>query len=231
MCHRDNILRLHSITFVLLRFVIYWTRTTRTWKFAIRLMEECKFLALHSKLLVPSTMWWPLWNEATVIVWLQPQISISTAVEVIPFWSSMLTLQQTGISHVVILVAVLRALISEYSGPPVSGRLFLVDLAGSERVGKSMVTGTELKEAQSINYSLAALGDVMEALDNKSRHIPYRNSKLTHLLQDSLGGNSRTLMIVTVCPTILTSEESHFTLQVHFYESFIHSFFDCCWPA
>jgi kinesin family protein C2/C3 len=76
-----------------------------------------------------------------------------------------------------------------------------------------MVTGAELKEAQAINFSLSALGDVMEALDNKAKHVPYRNSKLTHLLQDSLGGNSRTLMIVTVCPTILTSEESHFTLQ------------------
>lgn len=96
---------------------------------------------------------------------------------------------------------------------PVRGRLNLVDLAGSERVGKSGATGATMKEAQHINKSLSALGDVMEALDQKSKHIPYRNSKLTYLLQHSLGGNSRTMMIVTVCPTDLTFEESLFTLQ------------------
>jgi kinesin family protein C2/C3 len=57
------------------------------------------------------------------------------------------------------------------------GRLYLVDLAGSERVRKSAVTGQRLKEAQYINRSLSALGDVLEALDKKSPHVPYRNSK------------------------------------------------------
>lgn len=98
------------------------------------------------------------------------------------------------------------------NGSPVRAKLFLVDLAGSERAGKSGVTGAQMKETQHINKSLSALGDVMEALDQKAKHVPYRNSKLTYLLQDSLGGNSRTMMVVTVCPTESTIEETMFTL-------------------
>ncbi|MED6109539.1 Kinesin-like protein KIN-14F [Stylosanthes scabra] len=93
------------------------------------------------------------------------------------------------------------------------GCLHLVDLAGSERVDKSEAVGERLKEAQYINRSLSALGDVISALAQKSPHIPYRNSKLTQVLQDSLGGHAKTLMFVHINPEVNAIGETISTLK------------------
>ncbi|XP_061742175.1 kinesin-like protein KIF17 isoform X2 [Nerophis ophidion] len=95
-----------------------------------------------------------------------------------------------------------------------AGKLNLVDLAGSERQSKTGATGERLREATKINLSLSALGNVISALvDGRSKYIPYRDSKLTRLLQDSLGGNTRTLMIACLSPSDNNYEESLSTLR------------------
>ncbi|GER52710.1 kinesin motor family protein [Striga asiatica] len=99
------------------------------------------------------------------------------------------------------------------SGSILKGCLHLVDLAGSERVDKSEAVGERLKEAQHINKSLSALGDVIAALAQKSSHIPYRNSKLTQVLQDSLGGHAKTLMFVHINPDVNALGETISTLK------------------
>uniref|UniRef100_A0A8C3B0A1 Kinesin-like protein n=1 Tax=Cyclopterus lumpus TaxID=8103 RepID=A0A8C3B0A1_CYCLU len=94
------------------------------------------------------------------------------------------------------------------------GRLNLVDLAGSERQAKTGVQGERLKEAAKINLSLSALGNVISALaDGRSGHVPYRDSKLTRLLQDSLGGNAKTVMVATLGPAPQHYDETLTTLR------------------
>ncbi|KAG5183712.1 kinesin motor protein-like protein [Tribonema minus] len=99
------------------------------------------------------------------------------------------------------------------TGSVVRGKLTLVDLAGSERVGKSGAAGEQLKEAQSINKSLSALGDVIAALTSGSAHIPYRNHPLTMMMSDSLGGNAKTLMFVCASPADYNTSETINSLQ------------------
>lgn len=99
------------------------------------------------------------------------------------------------------------------TGVTLRGSLHLVDLAGSERVDRSEATGDRLKEAQHINKSLSALGDVIFALAQKSPHVPYRNSKLTQVLQSSLGGQAKTLMFVQINPDLASYSETVSTLK------------------
>lgn len=95
-----------------------------------------------------------------------------------------------------------------------AGKLNLVDLAGSERSSKTGATGQTLKEGIKINLSLTALGNVISSLvDGKTTHIPYRDSKLTRLLQDSLGGNTKTVMIAACSPADYNYEETLSTLR------------------
>jgi len=93
------------------------------------------------------------------------------------------------------------------------GKLTLVDLAGSERISKTEAAGERLVEAAAINKSLTALGQVFQALATNSPHVPYRNSKLTHALQDSLGGDSKTCVFVALSPLESNLAESHSTLK------------------
>ncbi|XP_072403827.1 kinesin-like protein KIFC3 isoform X2 [Chiloscyllium punctatum] len=106
--------------------------------------------------------------------------------------------ERSSRSHALLIVSVTGVNLT--SGVRTTGKLNLVDLAGSERVGKSGAEGPRLREAQNINKSLLALGDVICALRSKQPYIPFRNSKLTYLLQDSLSGDSKTLMMVQVSP-------------------------------
>ena len=94
------------------------------------------------------------------------------------------------------------------------GKLNLVDLAGSERQKKTEAQGDRLQEAKAINLSLSALGNVIKALvSGKATHIPFRDSKLTRLLQDSLGGNTKTVMVANFGPAASNFDETVSTLR------------------
>eukprot|EP00066_Takifugu_rubripes_P011446 XP_011600712.1 PREDICTED: kinesin heavy chain isoform 5A-like [Takifugu rubripes] len=95
-----------------------------------------------------------------------------------------------------------------------SGKLYLVDLAGSEKVSKTGAAGAVLDEAKNINKSLSALGNVISALaEGTKSHVPYRDSKMTRILQDSLGGNCRTTMFICCSPSSYNEAETKSTLM------------------
>ncbi|KIY70942.1 kinesin heavy chain [Cylindrobasidium torrendii FP15055 ss-10] len=115
-------------------------------------------------------------------------------------------------SHSIFLISINQR--NTETGAQKTGNLYLVDLAGSEKVGKTGASGQTLEEAKKINKSLSALGMVINALtDSKVKYVPYRDSKLTRILQESLGGNSRTTLIINCSPSSYNETETLSTLR------------------
>ncbi|KAL3151849.1 hypothetical protein ABBQ38_012814 [Trebouxia sp. C0009 RCD-2024] len=122
--------------------------------------------------------------------------------------------KQSSRSHSVFCITVhMRETPTEGEDVIKVGKLYLVDLAGSENVGRSGAVDVRAKEAGLINKSLLTLGRVITALVEQSGHIPYRDSKLTRLLRDSLGGRTKTCIIATIAPTVQCQEETLSTLD------------------
>lgn len=115
-------------------------------------------------------------------------------------------------SHCIVLLNIIQNNLKDLSAR--AGKLYLVDLAGSEKISKTGATGVVLDEAKMINKSLTNLGHVINSLtDGKNGHVPYRDSKLTRVLQESLGGNSKTCLIITCSPSSFNEAETLSTLR------------------
>jgi len=147
-----------------------------------------------------------------------PCKTINEVLEVLAYGESNRTVSETAMnsvssrSHSVFCIK----LIQKFPDQTVKSisRLFMADLAGSERVSRSKVTGAGFEEATAINGSLSALGNCINALTERGRsHIPFRDSKLTFILKDSLGGNAKTTLVVALSPHISNQEETSGTLK------------------
>eukprot|EP00933_Yihiella_yeosuensis_P043638 TRINITY_DN3854_c0_g2_i2.p1 TRINITY_DN3854_c0_g2~~TRINITY_DN3854_c0_g2_i2.p1 ORF type:complete len:167 (-),score=32.15 TRINITY_DN3854_c0_g2_i2:294-737(-) len=113
--------------------------------------------------------------------------------------------------HLVLIIQIVS--VNRETKEQLRGKILLCDLAGSERLKKSQVSEDMQKEAIEINKSLTALGDVIQSLTKGDKVIPYRNHKLTQLMQDSLGGTAKTLMFVNCSPASSNQDETHMSLK------------------
>ena len=122
--------------------------------------------------------------------------------------------EESSRSHAIIQITIQRKL-TEEGNQIRSAKLYLIDLAGSERASQTQNKGIRFKESANINKSLLSLGNCINALSSisKNTHIPYRDSKLTRILKESLGGNCHTLMIATVSPMQTSFEDTYNTLK------------------
>lgn len=114
-------------------------------------------------------------------------------------------------SHLILMVRIVSVNLETHA--QVRGKIVICDLAGSERLKKSEVSGEKQKEAIEINKSLTALGDVIAALSKGYKQVPYRNHKLTQIMQDALGGSSKTLMFVNCSPSSTNTDETTMSLK------------------
>eukprot|EP00450_Noctiluca_scintillans_P007425 CAMPEP_0194496230 /NCGR_PEP_ID=MMETSP0253-20130528/13568_1 /TAXON_ID=2966 /ORGANISM="Noctiluca scintillans" /LENGTH=1087 /DNA_ID=CAMNT_0039337603 /DNA_START=27 /DNA_END=3290 /DNA_ORIENTATION=- len=114
-------------------------------------------------------------------------------------------------SHLILMIEIIS--VNKETHEQIRGKILMCDLAGSERLKKSEVQGAQQKEAIEINKSLTALGDVIESLTKGHKQIPYRNHKLTQVMQDSLGGHAKTLMFVNISPASSNHDESIMSLK------------------
>merc|ERR1719326_176282 len=113
-------------------------------------------------------------------------------------------------SHLIFTIRV--TCVNQETQETLKGKILLCDLGGSERLKKTEATGSQKREAIEINKSLTALGDVIAAVAEKQKQVPYRNHKLTQIMQDSLGGTAKTLMFVNCSPAMSNMNETVMSL-------------------
>lgn len=142
-------------------------------------------------------------------------VVVRTTDEVISYMKYGLSIRSTGTTNLNkhssrshLIMTLYQKAINTSFNTEINSKIHLIDLAGSERLKKSKSEGQTMKEAQNINLSLFALGDVISARHQKLKHVPFRNSVLTHLLQDSLSGDAKTLMILNISPELEHVDET-----------------------
>ncbi|CAD7966725.1 unnamed protein product [Amoebophrya sp. A120] len=212
---------LHScITFMLFR-VVHSESLLQVKVYMVEVYrDELADLLLHGKKKSPGQLEIKRDSRGTIYIENVSEMEVQSAEE-LQMWldrgmekrHTAATKMNTDSSRSHLITTILLEVYNRSKKTTALGKISLVDLAGSERLKKSEATGEQAKEAMAINKSLTALGDVIEALTSKAKHIPYRNHKLTELMSDSLGGNAKTLMFANCSPAASNAEESMGTMN------------------